>query len=366
MSVPRILHALWPLLALLLLVTAIVLLASGGSAIVQRQVTQALIDLIAVVGLYVFVGNSGLLSFGNVSFMAIGAYVSALLTMRPASKGMLLPGLPDFISAAQWPTLPAAVAGGLVAAAFACVAGVPLMRLSGIAASIATFAVLEIVYIGAGNWTDVTGGQNSLIGLPIYSGIWICLVWALVTIVAAFLYQESRSGLLLRASREDAVAARATGVNVHRHRLIAFVISAFFSGIAGVLFGHFLGTVRIKSFYLDLTFAILAMLVVGGMGSLAGAVIGTIVITALTVFLRRVEAGLDFGWFAIAALPGLGDAVLALAMLLIILFRPKGLMQGRELRWPFRWDPAAAARPRVASPGGDGRLVSRPASEPKS
>jgi branched-chain amino acid transport system permease protein len=342
MTASRLLRYLWPMLSLMIVVTVIVLIASGGSEIVKRQVTYALIELIAVVGLYIFIGNSGLLSFGNVSFMAIGAYVSALLTMRPASKGMLLPGLPDIISHAQWPVIPAAIAGGLAASLFAFAAGIPLMRLSGIAASIATFAALEIVYIGAGNWTEVTGGQNSLIGVPIYSDIWVCLVWALITIAAAFTYQETRSGLLLRASREDIVAARAAGVNVHRHRLIAFMISAFFSGIAGVLLGHFLGTVRIETFYLDLTFAILAMLVVGGMGSLAGAVFGTIVIAALTEGLRRVEVGIDLGFVSTGAMPGLGDAVLALAMLLIILFRPKGLAKGREVTWPFRAAPDRA------------------------
>jgi len=353
---------LWPLLSLMLLVTVMAVLSSGGSEIVRRQMTQALIELIAVVGLYIFVGNSGLLSFGNVSFMAIGAYVSALLTMRPASKAMLLPGLPDLISSAHWPTLPAAIAGGLAAALFAFVTGIPLMRLSGIAASIATFAVLEIVYIGAGNWTDVTGGQNSLIGLPIYSDIWICLAWSLVAMAAAYAYQETRSGLLLRASREDIVAARAAGVNVHRHRLIAFVISAFFSGIAGVLLGHFLGTVRIETFYLDLTFMILAMLVVGGMGSLAGAVIGTVVIALLTELMRRVEAGVDLGFVSIGAVPGLGDAALALAMLLIILFRPKGLTQGREIQWPWQ-----SASPGAAQTARTDRslLMSQPASRPE-
>ncbi len=355
----RLFRRLWPLLSLMLLVTAIVLLSAGGSEIIHRQVTQALIELVAVVGLYIFVGNSGLLSFGNVSFMAIGAYVSALLTMRPASKEMLLPGLPEMISAAHWPTVPAAVAGGLAASVFAFVTGIPLMRLSGIAASIATFAVLEIVYIGAGNWTEVTGGQNSLIGLPIYSNIWICLAWALIAMAAAFAYQETRSGLLLRASREDIVAARAAGTDVHRHRLIGFVISAFFSGIAGVLLGHFLGTVRIETFYLDLTFMILAMLVVGGMGSLSGAVTGTIVIATLTELLRRVEAGVDLGVFSIGALPGLGDAILALAMLLIILFRPKGLTQGREILWPLD---AGRSKP-VAS--GAGPLISHTASRPE-
>ena len=156
--------------------------------------------------------------------------------------------------------------------------GLPLMRLSGVSASIATFAVLVVVYIVLGNWTAVTGGQNSLMGLPAYVDLWTALGWALAAIVIAFAYQETRSALQLRASREDEAAAQATGVNVVRHRLIAFVISAFLSGIAGVLLAHFLGIVRVENFYLDLTFLIVAMLIIGGRGSLTGAVAGAVVI----------------------------------------------------------------------------------------
>jgi branched-chain amino acid transport system permease protein len=131
-----------------------------------------LINLIAVVGLYVFVGNSGVLSFGNVAFMAIGAYVSALLTMKPAAKSVFLPDLPAAIAHAEWPTLPGALAGGIAAALVALVIGWPLMRLSGISASIATFAILVVANVVFGNWTSVTGGQNSLMGLPAYVDLW--------------------------------------------------------------------------------------------------------------------------------------------------------------------------------------------------
>ena len=169
----------------------------------QRRVTQALINLVAVVGLYVFVGNSGVLSFGNVAFMAVGAYVSALLTMKAAAKSVFLPDLPAVIAHAEWPVFPGALAGGAAAALFALLVGLPLMRLSGISASIATFAVLVITYVVLGNWTSVTGGQNSLMGLPLYVGLWTALAWASAAIVIAFIYQETRSALLLRASRED-------------------------------------------------------------------------------------------------------------------------------------------------------------------
>jgi branched-chain amino acid transport system permease protein len=183
-------------------------------------------------------------------------------------------------------------------------------------------------------------------GLPIYSDLWAVLPWALVAIAAAFAYQETRSGLMLRASREDEIAAEAGGIDVHRQRLYAFVLSAFFSGIAGVLYGHFLGVLRVETFYLDTTFLIVAMLVIGGMRSLTGAVAGTLVIATLTELLRLFEAGVPVAGVIVAAPAGLGDAVLALAMLLIILFRPEGIAAGREIAWPFggRTEPESVKR----------------------
>jgi len=333
-----ILLRLWQLAVLLALIAVLVLCASFAPVVLQRRATQGLINLVAVVGLYVFVGNSGVLSFGNVAFMAVGAYVSALLTMKPTAKAVCLPELPGLIAHAEWPSHPGALAGGATAALLAFLVGLPLMRLSGVSASIATFAVLVVVYIVLGNWTAVTGGQNSLMGLPAYVDLWTALGWALAAIVIAFAYQETRSALQLRASREDEAAAQATGVNVVRHRLIAFVISAFLSGIAGVLLAHFLGIVRVENFYLDLTFLIVAMLIIGGRGSLTGAVAGAVVIAVLTELLRQIEIGVQIGKTTIGAPPGVGDVILALIMLLIILFRPNGLAGGREVTWPFGRD----------------------------
>jgi branched-chain amino acid transport system permease protein len=329
------LRRLWPLVALVAILLMIALIASLAPDVLQRRATQGLVNLVAVVGLYVFVGNSGVLSFGNVAFMAVGAYVSALLTMRPAAKTVFLPDLPAFIAGAQWPVLPGAIAGGLAGGLLAFIVGLPLMRLSGISASIATFAVLVVTYVVLGNWTSVTGGQNSLMGLPIYIDVWTAVAWAVAAVVIAFIYQETRSALLLRASREDEAAAEASGIHIVRHRLIAFTLSGFVSGIAGVLLAHFLGTVRVETFYLDLTFLIVAMLVIGGMGSLTGAVLGAVVIATLTELLRQAEIGVSVGNLALGAPPGLGDAILALMMLAIIIFRPKGIAGGSEIRWPF-------------------------------
>ena len=335
---PAWLRRLVPLVVPLAMVGAIVLLAALGSPFIQRRVTLGLIDLVAVVGLYIFVGNSGVLSFGHVGFMAIGAYASALLTMRPATKAMFLPQLPDIIAHASLnPWLGGAV-GAAAAGLFALLAGSVLMRLSGMAASIATFALLVIVYVVLGNWDAYTGGQRSLMGVPAVVGLWSAFAVGALALAVAFAYGETRSALALRASREDAVAAAGSGVSVYRRRLEAFVLSAVVSGMAGALMAHLLGSLRVDAFYLDLTFTILAMLVVGGSRSLAGAVVGTVVIMGLAEGLRALEAGIPVaGTLIIAAPAGLGDVLLALVMLLMIIFRPSGLMAGREFTaWAAR------------------------------
>ncbi|MEQ8344185.1 MAG: branched-chain amino acid ABC transporter permease [Sneathiellaceae bacterium] len=325
-----------PVVLLAVLLLAIVAVAAVLPPSTQRIVTDAMVVLVAVIGLYTFVGNSGILSFGHIGFMAIGAYSSAWLTIPPMTKKLLLPGLPDFLMQAHWDPVSATLAAGVVAAAVALVFGLPLMRLSGIAASIGTFTLLAIVQSVAGNWKAMTGGQGSLFGLPAATDMYVALAWALVALVGAFLYQNTRSGFRLNASREDEVAARAVGVNVARERLTAFVLSAFFVGVAGALHAHFLGVIVASSYFLGLTFVTLAMLVIGGINSLSGAVIGVVVVSLLGELLRRVEGGFDIGGQAVPALPGLREVGLAGAMLLILVFRPSGLTRGREIGWPLR------------------------------
>ncbi|WP_176038565.1 branched-chain amino acid ABC transporter permease [Brucella tritici] len=322
-----------PLLVLIAALLVIVLLAEMSGIVLQRRVILGLVNLVAVVGLYIFMGNSGILNFSSVGFMAIGAYTSALLTMAPGIKATLLPNLPVWLAATQLPPLSGVLAGAGVAALVAFVVGLPIMRLSGVGAAIATMSLMIICYIVLGNWTNVTGGQQSLMGLPTYVGLWTAFAWAAVALTVAFFYQETRWALGLRAAREDEVAASATGVRVVRARLIAFVLGACVTGIAGALYGHFLGTLRVESFYLDQTFLFITMLVVGGMRSLTGAVVGTICISLLSELLRLLEVGVVVPGtdITLATAPGLGDVALAAAMLAIMLFRPQGITGGREI-----------------------------------
>ena len=326
--------AAWPVIVLSLLLVAIVVAAGYASPSVQRVITEMLIRVVIVVGAYIFIGNSGVLSFGHVGFMAIGAYVTAWLTIPVAQKPYVLPDLPAFLASAEWANLPAALAAGAAASFIALVFRVALMRLSGIAASIGTFAMLVIVQTVFSHWDEMTGGASSLYGLPTYTTMTVALAWAVVTMVAAFAYQQSNSGFRLRSSREDPVAAASFGVNIHRERLTAFVVSAFFVGIGGVLHAHFLGIVVASSFFLATTFLLIAMLVIGGISSLSGAVIGVVVVSLLAELLRRAEGGIDLGVFVIPGGPGLREVGLAFVMLVILVFRPNGLMNGREIGLP--------------------------------
>ena len=321
------------LLALILVgavaaVTIAVMQLSGGS---QRVATDAMIKLTVVVGMYIFVGNSGVLSFGHISFLGIGAYTAAWLTIPPSIKASLMPGLPLWLSAAQFHPAFAALCGGVLAACVALVFGLPLTRLAGIAASIGTFALLVIFYATFSNWTPVTGGQGSLYGLPPFTTLPIAAAVAALAITAAALYQASPSGFRLRGSREDPVAAKAVGIDIRRERLIAFVVSAFFVGVAGALYAHFLTVVVAGEFYLKLTFITVAMLVIGGLRSLTGAVAGVAFVAVLSELLRQTEKGFDLGLFFIGGRLGLQEVGLAAAMLLALIFRPRGITDGREI-----------------------------------
>ena len=328
----------WPALSLaILLIVLVTIVDIANFYVIKLAVVEALVKMVVVIGLYIFIGNTGIVSFGHISFMAIGAYMAAWLTCCPPVKGTLMHGLPDFIIETQVPNLPAALIAGLAAAIFAFMIGAALMRLSGIAPAIAMFGVLMIIYVGYSAWDPVTLGRSSIFGLPTYVSIWVALAWVLVALVVAYIYQISRIGFSVISAREDEFAAKAAGINIYRMRLIAFVLSGFFVGIGGALYAHFLGGLSTNLFYLDMTFITLAMLVVGGMNSLSGAVIGVIAISTVVEVLRSFESGVEIGSTLVQVPSGAQEIALAVIMLVILIFRPSGLTKNKEILypWPF-------------------------------
>ena len=321
-------------LALILLVLVVV--SGTGSSAFEARVTTQMVLLIVVVGIYSFIGTSGVVSFGHISFMAIGAYTGALLTVPHTMKRLFLPDLPDFMQTVELAPPLATLVGGGAAALFAAIVGFPLMRLSGLAAAIAMFAMLLVVNTVIGETESVTRGYKSLSGIPFFVTPYGALAWAVGFISVVFWFHNTRYCLRLRASREDEFGARAVGVSIAVHRYLALILSAFIVGVGGALYGGVLGSISPKTFFIEITFTTIVMLVVGGMHSLSGAVIGAIVISAFSEGLRIVERGADIGFLAFEAIPGLQLLGASALGLLIVLFRPRGLTLGREIamsRW---------------------------------
>jgi branched-chain amino acid transport system permease protein len=328
------LHSTPIVLSLVLFLIALVATIVQSSSF-DRTVIDLLIRVIFVVGLYIFVGNSGVVSFGHAAFMMVGAYATGWQDCCSMTKSFFMPGLPQFMLDTTVPPPIATFVSGLFAALFALLVGAAIMRLSGIGASIATFAMLVVVNVVYSNWDSVTAGTSTMTGIPAFTDRWVALLVAVIAIFVAYLYQISRFGLMLRTSREDEIAAKASGVDVIGQRLLAFVLSAFFAGLAGGLYAHFLGTISVGAFYLDLTFITLAMLVVGGMNSLSGAVIGVISISALVEILRQLERGIEFGSTSIVLPGGAQEIGLGIALVLVLIFRQRGITGNQEITWPL-------------------------------
>jgi branched-chain amino acid transport system permease protein len=291
---------------------------------------DALVSVAVVVAIYVFVGNSGVLSFGQISFVAVGAFAAGLMTIPQESKTGVLPQLFPILrdhtigNAASLAL--AAAAGGV----FALVVGLPLMRLSGLAAGIATFAVLEITHNLLREWTKIGPGATTLSLVPETTGALQATIGTLIVLGVAFAYQRSRLGRLLRATREDAAAATGVGVSVHRQRLWAFTLSGALAGFAGGLLVHELGSITTEQVYLELTFLTLAMLVIGGVTSLWGAVLGALAVSGLNSFLMEAEDGV--GRIDLPA--GSRLILLGAIMATMLILRPSGLTGGREFSLP--------------------------------
>lgn len=328
---------LWPVVSLGVIVCLLALLVVVfGSQQLAGVATVALINLVFVVATYMFVGNSGILSFGHMAFAAIGAYTAAILTIPTTQKEFVLSSLYPGLLHIHAGAVTATIAGAAAAAIVAAVLALPIMRLTGIAAALATLAILVIFEVVSSHWQQLTNGSAGISSIPITTGLGAALVWSLLALAFAFAFQRSRWGRRLRAAREDEVAARALGIGVLNERRIGFVISAFFAGVAGALMAQYLGSFTPGDFYIDATFLTLAMLVVGGMTSLSGAVIGTVFISVVAELLRRVESGTSIGPISIPGRPGVQDVGLALVMLLVLIRWPRGLTQSRELTAPRR------------------------------
>lgn len=304
---------------------------------ILRVLNLCAINIVLALGLNLILGFTGQFSLGSAGFMAVGAYVAALLTMSPESKAFNFFMEPIIAPLAniQWPFIPALIAAGLVSALVGLMIGAPVLRLRGDYLAIATLGFAEIIRVIFTNTQNITNGALGLKGIPQYTNLYWSWGIALASIILTVSFINSSYGRAFKAIREDEIAAEAMGINLFKHKVLAFTISAFLTGIGGALLGNLLTTVNPSMFQFFQTFQILLIVVLGGLGSITGTIISAIIVTVIMEVLRFVEAPIHLGFINLPGIPGMRMVVFSVLLMVVILFFQQGLMGTKEFSWEW-------------------------------
>jgi branched-chain amino acid transport system permease protein len=302
------------------------LYASGGSSARDLLVTDLFVNLVIVLGFQIFIGNTGVLSFGHLGIASVAAYTMALLAVPAARKSVLIPNAPWGIPEIELSPFTASLLGLAAGLVVSVLLGLVAARTSGLAATMITLAFLFIVRQVAENRKDLTGGAQNLSSVPRLEGVVWPVLCAAITVVVAVWFRHSRTGRFAVATREDELAAGAMGIEVFGPRLAAFVVSGVVVALGGILRVQSLGSIGPSQFSFEFTILILAMLVVGGMRTVSGAIAGTVLITVGKEFTRFLGDGPEFLGVTWPVVDGLPDLFLAGSLLAVLLTRPSGLL----------------------------------------
>ena len=303
--------------------------------ILSRTLNRYLIHIIVLMGIYSIAtvslnltnGYTGLFSLGHAAFMAIGAYTSTLLAFPlHLRESYELPLLPAFLTGADgaMPFIVALIAGGVFAALSAILIGAPVLRLRGHYLSVASLGFMVIVTTFAKTLKGITRGSMGINAIPSYTNIYWTYLWLLIAIYVVWRIVHSRFGRAMMAIRDDETAAQVLGIFPMKYKLLSFVVGAFFAGVAGGLFAHFTKAIRPFEFSFAMNFQIVIMLIVGGMGTMSGPLVGTFSLMAFRYALKPVEEHLKVYGFI--------ELVYAALLIIIMLWKPEGIMGKRQLK----------------------------------
>ncbi len=302
---------------------------------------QVFIAIVGALGLNVLVGWTGQISIGHAAFMSVGAYTAANLAVKL--------GLPF------WLTLPA---GGLMAALIGAIVGIPSLRIKGTYLAIATLASQLIIEWIINHTPAISGGAAAsievprpmLFGTPLKTNFqlyYFTLFFALLAIVATMNLVRSRIGRAFVAIRDQDIAAEIIGINIFKYKLIAFAISSFYAGVCGVLYTYYYGIANYEAFQIGVSIDYLAMIIIGGLGSVLGTILGAVFVTTLPYIIREVVNAVGIYIWDPAALSAIAASMrLVIFGSLIIFFlvvEPEGLARlWRNIRnyfrsWPFSY-----------------------------
>ncbi|MGP1569848.1 MAG: branched-chain amino acid ABC transporter permease [Eubacteriales bacterium] len=312
---------------------------SGPTAMLPSVMQLGAIYALAAVSMNLLNGFTGLFSLGQAGFMAIGAYVFAVLTIPVADKPNVyyLYGVAAPLQNIELLPVIALVVAGLMAALLAAIIGAPVLRLRSDYFAIATLGFAEIVRIVVASsvFNKITNGSLGLKMIPGFSSFYEPFIVVGICIVLVVLLINSSYGRAFKAIREDEIAAEAMGINLSRHKQISFIISSFFAGISGALLAMYLGAVTSTTFPIMLTYNILLIVVIGGIGSITGSVISAfLVIAAKEWWLRFLDETMFIGDFQVPLLKtGFRMVVFSVILMVVVLFWRKGIMGQNEFTW---------------------------------
>jgi branched-chain amino acid transport system permease protein len=306
-----------------------------GNLYQVRILNNMAIFIILAVSYNLVNGICGQLHLGPNAFITIGAYTSALLSMTPAEKQMsfIIEPLIWPLTVIHAPFLVSLLAGGVVATIFAFLISFPVFRVRGDYLAIVTLGFGEVIRVLCNALQGLTNGPLGLKGLLPYTNLWWSWGVAVFTVFVTTSLVNSSYGRAMKAIREDEIAAKAMGVDPFRHLLLAFLVSAFFSGVAGGLLAHLITTISPTLFTFFFTFNLLIIIVVGGLGSTTGAVIGAVLFSWGGEALRVVESPLHLGFITIPGVPGMRMVLFSIILMVVIIFARNGIMGRREFSW---------------------------------
>lgn len=324
------------LLALVALFGVATFIQTEMDSYIRRIVNLCLIYAIIGLSMNLTNGFAGQFSLGQAGFMAIGAYAVGIFTVPVDLRPMVFYATPmnPAISHIYLSMPQALLLGGLVAALVAGLIGAPVLRLRGDYLAIATLGFSEIIRILITNASSITNGALGIKGIPALNDVRYIFVATAITYVVVALLINSSYGRAFKAIREDEIAAEAMGIDLFYHKNLAFMVSAFFAGVGGGLYGALLGTVDPKNFLFTLTYNFLLIIVLGGMGSITGSMLGAVVVTGGLEYLRMFDEPMEIMGVVIPLFrPGLRMVVFSLLLMACVLFWRHGIMGTREFTW---------------------------------
>lgn len=310
-----------------------------STSMLRTVLQMGAIYALVAVSMNLLNGFTGLFSLGQAGFMAVGAYTFAILTIPVKDKASVyyLYGVNDAIKNIQMPVVPALIIAGLVAAFFAFLIGSPVLKLKSDYFAIATMGFSEIVrmLIASSPLVTITNGSFGLKKIPGFSGFYDPFIVAGICIAIIVLLINSSYGRAFKAIREDEIAAEAMGINLARTKILSFVISSFFAGIGGALLAQYLGAITSTTFPVKLTYDILLIVVIGGMGSVTGSVLSSfLVIASKEWWLRFLDQEHYIGSFKVPLLKsGFRMVVFSVILMIVVLFFRQGIMGKNEFSW---------------------------------